>query len=51
MVPNALETVQNESYETEFLRLIDFPFNNEEFSMFRESTYELIDPENIGKDT
>ena len=51
MVPSAIETVQSENYEKQFLGVIDFPFNNEEFLMFQNSTHEFIDPEHIRKDT
>ena len=35
----------------QFLAIIDFPFENDEFLTFQDSTNEFRDPENIQKDT
>ena len=44
----AVKTVQNGN--PQISEAIDFPFENDEFLMFQDSTNEFRDPENIEKD-
>ena len=41
---------RTEILKLQFLAIIDFPFENDEFLIFQDSTNEFRDPENIQKD-
>ena len=47
----AVKTLQNGNPQISGLAAIDFPFKNDEFLTFQDSTNEFRDPENIQKDT
>ena len=47
----AVKTLQNGNSQILVLAAIDFPFKNDEFVTFQDSTNEFRDPENIEKDT